>query len=149
MPVSDPADMASGEHYLLDTHAWVWLLDGKQELEGSTLIPVLEAASEESRLSVVSISMWEIAMLESKGRIGFRIPCLQWIQNALKLPGLSLVPISAEIASDSAHLPGDFHGDPADRLIVAGTRSIGGTLVTRDRAILRYAEQGHIRAVEI
>lgn len=147
--MSNPADTDSGEHYILDTHAWIWLLDGKKELEGIPLLQELESASEESRLSVVSISMWEIAMLESKGRIGFRIPCLQWIQNALKLPGLSLVPISAEVAADSAHLPGDFHGDPADRLIVAGTRSIGGTLVTRDRAILRYAEQGHIRAVEI
>jgi PIN domain nuclease of toxin-antitoxin system len=88
-------------------------------------------------------------MLESKGRIGFRIPCLQWIREALKIPGLSVIPTSAEIAADSAGLPGDFHGDPADRLIVAGTRSIGGTLVTRDRAILEYAKSGHLRAAAI
>jgi PIN domain nuclease of toxin-antitoxin system len=139
----------SGEHYLLDTHAWVWLAEGKKELEGNPLVSELESASEESRLAVASISLWEIAMLESKGRIGFRIPCLQWIREALKIPGLSVIPTSAEIAADSAGLPGDFHGDPADRLIVAGTRSIGGTLVTRDRAILEYAKSGHLRAAAI
>ena len=147
--MSDAAGRGSGEHYLLDTHAWVWLVEGKKELEGNPLIYELETAAEESRLSVASISMWEIAMLESKGRIGFRIPCLQWIREAIQIPGLSIVSISAEIAADSAGLPGVFHGDPADRLIVAGTRSIGGTLVTRDRAILEYAKQGYLLAAAI
>lgn len=141
--------MPMSEQYILDTHAWIWLLEGKKEIEGSLLLPVLESASEESRLSVASISMWEIAMLESKGRIGFRIPCLQWIVNALKMPGLRVVPIGAQVAEGSANLPGEFHGDPADRLIVASARHIQGTLVTCDRAILRYAEEGHVRAVEI
>jgi PIN domain nuclease of toxin-antitoxin system len=141
--------MPMNDIYLLDTHAWVWFLEGKKKIEGSRLIPVLESAAEESRLSLASISLWEIAMLESKGRIGFRIPCLQWILNALKMPGLTLVPIVAEIAEDSANLPGDFHGDPADRLIVASARYLRGTLVTRDRAILKYAEEGHLRASAI
>lgn len=147
--MSNDADSDPGERYLLDTHAWVWYLEGKKELEGSPLIPIIEAASEESRLSVASISLWEIAMLESKGRIGFRIPCLQWLLNALEMPGVSLVPICAQLAVDSANLPGEFHGDPADRLIVASARYIRGTLITRDRAIQRYAKQGHVRALKI
>lgn len=137
------------EVYLLDTHAWVWFLEGKKKIEGSRLIPVLESASEDSRLYLASISLWEIAMLESKGRISFRIPCLQWLMNALNIPGLSLVPIGPEIAEDSANLPGEFHGDPADRLIVATARHIRGTLVTRDRAILKYAEEGYLRTAEL
>jgi len=143
------ADRDPGERYLLDTHVWVWYLEGKNELERNPLIPIIESASEESRLSVASISLWEIAMLESKGRIGFRIPCLQWILNALEMPGLSLVPIGPQLAVDSANLPGEFHGDPADRLIVASARYIRGTLITRDRAIQRYAKQGHVRVLKI
>lgn len=134
---------------LLDTHAWVWMLEGRDDLAGSQIAAEIEAASEDSKLLLASISLWEIAMLESKGRIGFRIPCQQWLMNAVDLPGLSLVPITPSIAADSARLPGEFHGDPADRLIVASARHTRSTLVTRDRAILDYGAQGHVRTTRI
>jgi PIN domain nuclease of toxin-antitoxin system len=49
---------------------------------------------------------------------------------------------------DSARLPGDLHGDPADRMLVATARRVGATLVTRDGRILDYADGGHLSVLD-
>jgi PIN domain nuclease of toxin-antitoxin system len=49
---------------------------------------------------------------------------------------------------ESSFLPGKFPKDPADRIIAATAREHGYTVVTRDRALLDYAEQGYLSAVE-
>ena len=67
---------------------------------------------------------------------------------ALDLPGLVLAPIEPAIAVDSVRLPGRFHADPADRMIVATARRCGVPLVTADRAILSYAANGRLLAVD-
>ena len=86
-------------------------------------------------------------MLAAKNRVILRTPLLEWVREALKTPGLSLVPLTPEIAVDSTQLPGQFHGDPADRIIVASARYTGATLLTRDRGILSYSKQLHVRAI--
>ena len=88
-------------------------------------------------------------MLEARGRIRFDMPCLDWVEKAVGLPGLSLVPLTPSIAVNSTRLPGDFHGDPADRIIVATARAVGGVLVTRDARISEYAAAGYLKTVRI
>ena len=70
-----------------------------------------------------------------------------WLSTAVTMPGLSVIPIDPAIAVESCSLPGDFHGDPADRLIVASARLIDATLITLDRQILDWAKSGWLRAV--
>jgi PIN domain nuclease of toxin-antitoxin system len=70
------------------------------------------------------ISAWEMAMLESKARVSFDIPCLDWIRQALA-PPLRLVPITPEVAVESTRLPEPFHRDPVDRLLTATARVEG------------------------
>ncbi len=135
--------------FMLDTYAWIWIIEGREEISGSPLIDKIEQASEHSKLYVASISLWEAGMLESKGRIRFKVPYLQWVLNALKAPGITVAPLDPYIAVESSRLPGDFHGDPADRIIVASARRLGAILVTRDRAILRYSSEGYVHAEEI
>jgi PIN domain nuclease of toxin-antitoxin system len=84
-------------------------------------------------------------MLEAKGRILFDEDCGEWVRCALAAPGLSLFPLTPEIAIASTRLPGSLHGDPADRLIVATARCCGATLITADGAILAYGKAGHVR----
>ncbi len=79
-------------------------------------------------------------MLEAKGRIRLSKDCLAWVQEALSAPGTSLVPLTPEIAVESSRLPGKFHGDPADRILVATARLLGATLLTRDERILAYGK---------
>ena len=133
---------------LLDTHAWVWLLEGREGLAVDAL-ELAEGAAEDSRLWVSAISLWEISMLEARGRLRFDTDCLGWIDSALGAPGTGLMPLTPTICMRSANLPGEFHGDPADRIIVATARELGATLVTRDRSILGYAAAGHLRAMEV
>lgn len=70
-----------------------------------------------------------------------------WFARLLTLPGIRLVPLTPHAAIASSLLPGRLHGDPADRLLLATARETGATLVTRDRKILAYAQQGHVKAL--
>ena len=128
---------------LLDTHVWLWVVGGVEPLKRSVLSTVEEAARG-GRIRVSAISVWEVAMLEAKGRIRLTKDCLAWVRDALSAPGTSLVPLSPEIAVESSRLPGTFHGDPADRILVATARLLGGTLLTRDDRILAYGKGKHV-----
>jgi len=86
-------------------------------------------------------------MLEAKGRIQLGSPCEQWVREALSTPGLTLIPLTPEIALDSSRLPGPFHGDPADRIIVATARGVGARLLTRDEKLVEYGRRHHMQLV--
>ena len=131
---------------LLDTHVWVWLMEGRAGVSAEA-VQLMERAGEESFLRVSVISAWEVGMLEARGRLRFDIPCEKWVETAFGLPGLSLMPLTPSICVRSSRLPGIFHGDPADRLIVATARELGAVLLTRDEPILQYAALGHLRAL--
>jgi PIN domain nuclease of toxin-antitoxin system len=130
---------------ILDTHVWVWLAEGREGVRPEA-IEMMERAGGRALLRVSAISMWEVGMLESRGRIRFDIPCEEWVERALGLPGISLMPLSPSICVRSSRLPGEFHGDPADRILVATAREIGAVMLTRDGRILSYAAEGHLRA---
>ena len=132
---------------LLDTHAWIWLMNGNREAFSNRCLKAIESAAHDGCLNVSPMTVWEIGMLEAKKRIRLGMDCLVWIQNALAVPGTHLCPLSPEIAVDSTRLPSSFHGDPVDRLLVATTRIMQLTLVTRDEKILRYGEKGFVRAL--
>ncbi|HCV25099.1 MAG TPA: PIN domain nuclease, partial [Candidatus Latescibacteria bacterium] len=70
-------------------------------------------------------------------------------RQALSSPGLSLAPLTPDIALASSRLPGEIHGDPADRMLIATARSLGATLVTRDRRILEYSQAGHVTTLAV
>ena len=104
-------------------------------------------AAKTSSIKIASISLWEVAMLAARGKISLEEGTLDWIRKALSAPGILVCPLSPEIAVDSVNLPGTFHGDPADRIIVASARLLNATLVTSDRQILRYAAGEYVKVV--
>ena len=110
-------------------------------------VQLMEQAGEESFLRVSVIFAWEVGVLEARGRLRFDIPCEEWVEHAFGLPGLSLMPLTPSICVRSSRLPGVFHGDPVDRLIVATARELGAVLLTRDDPIHQYAALGHLRAL--
>ena len=126
---------------LLDTHVWVWLMNGEDLLKSSPCLPLIEQAVKHSHIRVSAISVWEVGMLEAKGRLRFPISCSDWVKKALAAPGIGFVPLSPEIAIESSRLPGDFHGDPADRILIATARKLKATLITQDKSILAYGKE--------
>lgn len=131
---------------VLDTHVWVWLMEGLQNELSTATIERIEAAGGRAELAVSAISVWEVAMLEARGRIALSCSIDEWVSAALTAPGLRLVELSPIIALESTRLPGAVHGDPADRIIMATARVLAGTVVTCDEKILRYATTGNVRA---
>ena len=133
--------------YLIDTHVLVWALDGNRRL-GADACAAIAAAERADGIGVSAITPWEIALLADRGRLRLARETGAWIEAALALPGIRLIPVEPAIASDSVRLPGAFHADPADRLIVATARQHGAPLVTADFAILAYAAGDHVNTID-
>lgn len=121
---------------LLDTHIWVWWAGRTERL--NERVTQLLVANEQEGLGVSVISCWEVAKLVEVGRLELSLPVEQWIDHALLLPGIQLLGLTPEIAIASSQLPGEFHRDPADQIIVATARVYGVQLLTVDTRILAY-----------
>ena len=132
---------------LLDTHYWIWLQSGAKSHLTPRIVRLVEQSAAQGSMLLSVISVWELGVLEAKGRIRLHASCDQWVREALATPGLSLAPLTPDIALESSRLPGLFHGDPADRIIVATARSFGARLLTRDRQMLEYGRQRHVAVV--
>ena len=110
---------------VLDAHAWIWMAAGDEragKLRGYA-----------GRLLLPAIGVWETAMLAAKGRLKLQPDVDTWVSQNLEAP-VELEPLSSEISIRSSRLR-DFHGDPADRLIVATALVLQMPLVTADRQI--------------
>ena len=123
---------------LLDTHILIWWFDDRQRLSRSQQEAVA-AADGDSPLLVSDVSLWEVAMLHSRGRIRLKIPLREWLEAAVAPPLVRRCGISPAVAAELAALPDSFHRDPADRILVATARVLGATLLTQDRRIVDAA----------
>lgn len=132
---------------VIDTHVLIWIVNGDKRIP-VRVRNVVEEAADTDGVVVSAITPWEIALLARKDRLDLGQETGRWIDSALALPGISLAPLSPAIALDSNALPGRFHDDPADRIIVATARFHGIQLVTADRDILCYGEAGHVRTFD-
>jgi len=130
---------------VLDTHVWIWMLEGVESELSAATIAAIEEAGGRAELVISAISIWELGMLEAKGRITLSRSIDEWVRAALTAPGILLADLTPEISLESTRLPGSPHGDPADRMIVATARVLGGTLVTCEDQILSYGAEGHLR----
>lgn len=122
---------------VLDTHIWIWWVHNDEEL--TKIQAQIIEAHESNNVGVSAISCWEIAKLLEYGRIELPCPLGEWFEYALSYPGIGLLELTPEIAIESTRLPGRFHRDPADQIIVATARVHGCQLVTSDEKILEYA----------
>lgn len=122
---------------LLDTHVWVWYLDNPDNLSRHSLSHI-EHAKERGAVYVSSISVWEVCMLEKKGRISFSIPVKEWIKQSERLSFFNFIPVDNGIAEKSVSLDGALHSDPADRIIIATALLRKYPLITKDTKMIDY-----------
>jgi len=125
---------------LLDTHVWVWLCHGDSRLPSE--LQYVRETHADGELMVSAISCWEVAKLVERGRLELPLALPVWMDMALGGSGVTLVPLSASIAVASTTLPGEFHRDPADQIIVATSRVLDIPLATCDQRIRAYP---HVR----
>ncbi len=133
------------ERFVLDTCTWIWIANGDARITSEIQLILGEAD-----WLVSAISVWEVAMLAAKKRIELNYSIERWIDEALiKVPGLTLVPLSPEISVTSCHLKACHHSDPADRIIIATAIQHQATLVTADSKIIEYCNSQRLAIIKV
>ena len=130
---------------LLDTCAAIWMMEGR--LPGSAVDRLENAYDEGAAVLVSPITAWEIGLLVSRRRLALALPAERWFAELVASPGIALADMPPAVLIASSLLPGTPPRDLADRIILATARELGLRVMTRDRLLLTYAEQGHVSAV--
>ncbi len=122
--------------YLLDTNIWVWMVESHKNIPRKIKTVLLEPDNYPFHISAISV--WEVAKKVSLGKLALSIPIRDWLVQATRKPFIDIVPLTVDIALESTILPGKFHKDPADQIIVASARQCNMTLLTTDKLIVSY-----------
>jgi PIN domain nuclease of toxin-antitoxin system len=131
---------------LLDTHAAIWITEDQPLAKGA--VEAIDAAYRlGSTVFVSAITAWEVGLLVSRNRLSLVARPERWFQRLLAIPGVRLADLSPDILIASSFLPGNPPRDPADRIILATARDLGATLITRDRLLLNYGEDGQVSTI--
>ena len=118
----------------MDTHIWIWWLLGSDRLSASERHD-LDRLAASGGVHLSAMSLWEAQMLHSKGRLTLDRPLAPWLHQAAAADVVVVLPLDMEVVLALDFLPQSFHGDPADRLIVATALIHGLPLATQDSAI--------------
>jgi len=129
---------------VIDTHILIWWVNGVPSLSATAAKTIQDTLNSGSEVIISSISAWEISMLIEKGRLVLNMDVENWLNEASQIDGVRFMPVDNEIAVKSTVLPGDFHKDPADRMIVATARKLAVPLITADDKIIHYE---HVRTL--
>ncbi len=131
---------------LLDTHAAIWI--SRNEPIAPHAVEAMNAAHQAGGVVLLSaITAWEVGLLVSRNRLKLLMTPQRWFAQLLSLPGMQLAELSPDILLESSFLPGTPPRDPADRIIIATARDRGAALITRDRLILNYGEDGKVSTI--
>jgi PIN domain nuclease of toxin-antitoxin system len=128
---------------VLDTHALVWWVNGDDALSKKAKAAI-ERELDGGQIILSAISAWEIAMLVEREKLVLSMDVASWLTTVSAIDAVRFVPVDVEIGLKSIDLPGEFHKDPADRMIVATARKLAVPLVTRDEKIRVYK---HVKTI--
>jgi PIN domain nuclease of toxin-antitoxin system len=129
---------------ILDTHVLLWWVNGSDLLSNAAEKAIKRTLTRGSEIIVSSITAWEVSMLIDKGRLSLSMDVESWFAEISQIDGVRFLPVDNEIAIKSTVLPGSFHRDPADRMIVATARKLAIPLVTADEKIRNY---DHVKTI--
>lgn len=129
---------------VLDTHVLVWWVAGSSLLSPVAGRAIAKEQKNPGQILVSAITAWEIAMLVRKGRMELAMELDDWLAAVENMGAVRVVPVSLQVAVQSVRLPGEFHSDPADRMIVALAREVNAPLVTADNKMHAYP---HVRCI--
>ena len=129
---------------VIDTHVLIWFVNGSKELSSKAKKAIKSVMSKEGEIIISSISALGISMLILKGRLVLSMDIESWLDQVKQIEGFRFMAVNNEIGHKSTILPGEFHKDPADRMIVATARKLAVPLVTADEKIRKYE---HVKTI--
>ncbi len=134
--------------YLIDTHVWFWLIFDDPALTKAQRDSLTRWQSA-GQLYLSPISAWEAAQKQSKGKLDLEGDVEDWVETTTAPGRLQLIDLTVHDLIAANRLPGNIHGDPADRILAATARERDLTLVTHDTPLLNYARQGHLKVHKV
>lgn len=126
---------------LLDTHIWLWMLEGDTDRLSPAVIELLKDEAKDASLLVSDISFWEVANKSVKGKLLLSIDPVIWLEKAGTAPGVTYVPVERAALIQSTRLRGEPPNDPVDRILLATTQLSGASIVTCDAEIIDYSRR--------
>lgn len=127
--------------FLLDTHVWLWSVQGDRRRIGRRTRALLGRAEAQDAIRVSPVSVFELTALHTLGRVRLTLPAEQWIRESLQAAGIRVAELSPGVAVDAGSIPRDALPDPLDRLLVATARRLEATLLTSDARIIAYVAE--------
>lgn len=124
------------EIIVLYTHIWVWYINRELEKFPSSWLEIIETANQ---VAISTLSCYEVALAQQRGRLILPCPVDQWFQEALEPSGISLLSLTPAIASSAVNLS-PIHRDPFDRIIIATAIEYQGKLASIDGYFRQYPE---------
>jgi len=131
---------------LLDTCALIWIVNNA-DLSTAAVQYIDEAYDWGEAIYASPITAWEIGLQAARGRFKSNLTPQRWLEEVLRTPNMRVAELTPRVLLESSFLPGSPPRDPADRIIIATAREFGLTVVTRDRALLDYANDGYLNAI--
>lgn len=128
---------------VLDTHTLIWWATSDTTLSKKARIEI-NRELDGGDIIVSAISAWEISMLVANQRLVLAMEVSAWLSTVAEIEAVRFLPVDVEIATKSVELPGEFHKDPADRIIVATARKLAAPLITKDDKIRAYP---HVKTI--
>jgi PIN domain nuclease of toxin-antitoxin system len=121
---------------ILDTHIWIWFVTQEFSRFPNHWRDAIETAEQ---VGISPISCFEVALAHQRGRLELPFAVGFWLQQALEPSGISLFPITPEIAYQAVNLS-PIHRDPFDRLIIATAINANAKLASIDGTFSLYSE---------
>lgn len=135
--------MGGGTVIVLDTHTLVWWVTGDPALSVAAKAAI-DLELNGGDIVISSISAWEIAMLVEREKLVLSMDVSAWLATVAQIEAVRFMAVDVEVAVKSVELPGEFHKDPADRMIVATARKLAVPLLTKDEKIRAYP---HVKTI--
>jgi PIN domain nuclease of toxin-antitoxin system len=124
------------EIIVLDTHIWIWFINLEWERFPNSWLDAIERAN---IVGISSVSFYEVALAEQRGRLLLPSDVEEWFQQALEPSGISVFHLTPEIASRAVNLSA-IHRDPFDRIIIATAVEYQAKLASIDGYFRQYPE---------
>jgi len=126
---------------LLDTHVWLWSVEGDERRIGRRARQLLVKAEARQTIRISPVTIFELAVLHTVGRVQLARSLDQWVGDSLDDAGIRVAELTPAIALDSGSIPRGALADPLDRLLVATARHLDAVFLTGDARILDYARK--------
>ena len=123
---------------LLDTHVWIWSLEGDARRIGRRTRSLLARAELRDAIRISPVTLFEVMALHACGRLHLTRPPDEWIRQAMESAPVRIAEVSPTIAIAAGRISREVLADPMDRFWVATADEMEAVLLTADTRILDY-----------